>query len=65
MFMSYPSHLSQFGQHDYNCGVVLPEHSPEVFCSLSQRALCRNVGLLLPDRETILKTINVYFYKNE
>lgn len=55
---SYPSHLSQFGQHDYDCGVVLPEHSPEVFCSLSQRALCCNVGLLLPvGRTPALKQI--------
>ncbi len=46
--MSYPSHLSQFGQHDYNSRVVLPEHSPEVFCSLCQRALRCDVGLLLP-----------------
>lgn len=47
-FVTYPTHLSQFGQHDYDCRVVLPEHSPEVFCGLCQRALGGDVGLLLP-----------------
>lgn len=30
----YPSHLSEFGEHHYDGGVVLPQHSPEVLCGL-------------------------------
>lgn len=45
---SYPAHLTQLCQHHHDGGVVLPEHSPEIFCGLGQWSLRGNVGLLLP-----------------
>lgn len=49
-FITYPSHFSQFGEHDNNSGVVLPQHPPVVLCGLSQWALGCYVGLLLPTK---------------
>lgn len=46
--LAHPAHLPQLGQHHHDGRVVLPEHAPEVFCGFRQRALCGNVGLLLP-----------------
>lgn len=47
-FCSYPSHFSQFSEHDNYSWVVLPQHSPEVLCSLGQRTLGSDVAFLLP-----------------
>lgn len=57
----YPSHFSQFSEHDHYSGVVLPQHPPEVLSGLCQRALCGQVGLLLsedvtPHRDIIIVT---------
>lgn len=46
---AYPAHFSKLGEHDYNSGVVLPEHSPKVLRGLCQWPLCCNVSLLLPE----------------
>ena len=44
----YPSHFSQFGEHDHYSGVVFPQHPPEVLRSLCQWTLGGNVASLLP-----------------
>lgn len=37
MCVSYQSMVG--GQHNYNLCVVVPDHSPEVFCGVGQRML--------------------------
>ena len=42
---TYPAHFSLLGQHDNDCGIVFPEHPPEVVNSLIQGSLGGNVGI--------------------
>ena len=45
----YPAHLAKFGEHDYDSGVVLPQHPPEVLRGLSEWPLAGDVRFLLPE----------------
>ncbi len=42
--VTHPSHLSQFGQHDNYCGVMFPQHSPEILGGVRERTLGGHVG---------------------
>lgn len=45
---AYPAHFPKLGEHNDNSRVVLPEHSPEIFCGFCQGSLRSDVGFLLP-----------------
>ena len=53
---THSSHLSKFGQHHNDGGIVFPQHPPEVLGRGSQRTLRRYVSLLVP--VTLSKTNN-------
>jgi len=40
---TYSADFAQFREHDDNVAVVFPQHSPEIFGRLRQRALRRDV----------------------
>jgi hypothetical protein len=43
LYDTYPSPLHLSGEHDHHGGALLPGHLPEVWASVGQRALARNV----------------------
>ena len=42
--VSYPAHLSLFGEHDNDGWVVFPQHPPEVLDRFIERSLSGDVG---------------------
>lgn len=50
---THSAHLTQFGEHHNDGGIVFPKHPPEVFGGLCQGPLGSNVGLLLSELQRI------------